>query len=167
MAENDVVGVRYSELPKTLGPTHDDLVAVLDNESNVLKATPLQNAVNCTLGGHDISDVGDGTVTGAIVDLSERKVVGALEIPYDEYIANKEYYDEMDNFIIVNDHYMLVMEAAEVKFDSTASGLPGPSVQTAIDGLASQVKNKVKSNGTGVTSINFALSGNSLSITTS
>ena len=136
MAENDVVGVRYSELPKTLGPTHDDLVAVLDNESNILKATPLQNAVNCTLGGHDISDVGDGTVTGAIVDLSERKVVGALEIPYDEYIANKEYYDEMDNFIIVNDHYMLVMEAAEVKFNSDHSHLAGPSVQDAIDNIS-------------------------------
>lgn len=63
------MGIRYSELPTTLVPTSDDLVAILDNESATLKTTTLQNAVNCALGSASISGIGDGTVNGAIVYL--------------------------------------------------------------------------------------------------
>ena len=63
------MGIRYSELPTTLVPTSDDLVAILDMNSATLKTTPLANAVDCTLGNADIAGIGDGSVKGAIVYL--------------------------------------------------------------------------------------------------
>ena len=157
MADVDITGVRYSELPKTLSPTHDDLIALLDNESNILKATPLQNAVNCTLGGHDISEIADGTVTGALVELDERRVVGALELTYDQYMADKEYYDAMDNFIIITDKYVIVMRADEVSYDNSSSHLNAETVQEAIDAEVSRAIGKSQ--------LTFQLVGSDLYIT--
>lgn len=63
------MGIRYSELPKTNVPTENDLVALLDMESATLKTTTIAKLVKCALGNADISEIGDGTVNGAIVYL--------------------------------------------------------------------------------------------------
>ena len=65
------MGIRYSQLPRTSAPTSDDLVAILDMESMILKTTTIDKFVKAVmgpidLGTTDITDIGDGTVSGAI-----------------------------------------------------------------------------------------------------
>ena len=65
------MGIRYSQLPKTNVPTGDDWVALLDNDSAILKTATIENIVKSVIGPTDMGDtsitgIGDGTVTGAI-----------------------------------------------------------------------------------------------------
>lgn len=65
------MGIRYSQLPKTNAPTSDDLVALLDMESMIVKTATINNIVKSVIGNVDmgttsLDGIGDGTVTGAI-----------------------------------------------------------------------------------------------------
>lgn len=77
------MGIRYSQLPKTNAPTSDDLVALLDNESMILKTATIDKIVKSVIGDVDmgdtsIADIGDGTITGAISWINNQTTIEAM-----------------------------------------------------------------------------------------